>query len=140
MKPEWTSMNLAIENLSLVVSQEGRRRGSGRHRVDDRWALNSTDGMPGQWVVGTRELIGHSTDARSWVVGRRLRAMSSAGPLQCPILVGRDDILELFDSVIADALEGRSSTVFLAGQAGLGKTRLILAADRKAEAAGLRTA
>ena len=73
-------------------------------------------------------------------MGRRLRAMSSAGPVQCPILVGRDDILELFDSVIADALEGRSSTVFLAGQAGLGKTRLILAADRKAEAAGLRTA
>jgi DNA-binding CsgD family transcriptional regulator/predicted RecB family endonuclease len=65
--------------------------------------------------------------------------MSSTGPVQCPILVGRDDLLELFDRVIDEALSGRGRTVFLAGQAGLGKTRLIRAADRKAEAAGLRS-
>ena len=65
--------------------------------------------------------------------------MSSARPVQCPILVGRDDLLELFDRLIAEALIGRGSTVFLAGQAGLGKTRLIRAGDRKAEAAGLRS-
>ena len=65
--------------------------------------------------------------------------MSSARPVQCPILVGRDDLLELFDHVIDEALNGRGSTVFVAGQAGIGKTRLIRAADRKAEAAGLRS-
>jgi DNA-binding CsgD family transcriptional regulator/tetratricopeptide (TPR) repeat protein len=65
--------------------------------------------------------------------------VSSAGPVQCPILVGRDDLLELFDRLIEEALNGRGNTVFLAGQAGLGKTRLIRAADRKAEAAGLRS-
>ena len=64
--------------------------------------------------------------------------MSSAGPVLCPILVGRDDLLELFDRLIAEALGGRGNAVFLSGQAGLGKTRLIRAADRKAEAAGLR--
>ena len=64
--------------------------------------------------------------------------MSSAGPVQCPILVGRDDQLELFDRLIAEAVSGRGSTVFLSGRAGLGKTRLIRAAGRKAEAAGLR--
>ncbi|HEX2767082.1 MAG TPA: AAA family ATPase [Candidatus Limnocylindria bacterium] len=64
--------------------------------------------------------------------------MSSTGPVQCPILVGRDDLLELFDGLIDEAHKGRGSTVFLAGPAGLGKTRLIRAAIRKAEAVGLR--
>ena len=65
--------------------------------------------------------------------------MSSVGRVQCPVLVGRDDLLELFDQLIADTAEGRGSTLFLSGRAGLGKTRLIRAADRKAEAAGLRS-
>jgi DNA-binding CsgD family transcriptional regulator/tetratricopeptide (TPR) repeat protein len=72
------------------------------------------------------------------MASRRLRAMSSAGPVLCPILVGRDDLLELFDRLIADAVSGRGTAVLLSGQAGLGKTRLIRAADRKAEAAGMR--
>ena len=78
--------------------------------------------------------IGHSTDARIWTKRRRLRAMSSAGHVQCPILVGRDDLLELFDQLIAEANAGRGSAVFLSGRAGLGKTRLMRAAARKAEA------
>ena len=64
--------------------------------------------------------------------------MSSVGLVLCPILVGRDELLELFDRLIAEAVSGRGSALFLSGQAGLGKTRLIRAADRKAEAAGLR--
>jgi DNA-binding CsgD family transcriptional regulator len=64
--------------------------------------------------------------------------MSHVGPVLCPILVGRDDLLELFDHAIAEVAQGRGRTLFLAGQAGLGKTRLMWAAVRKAEAAGLR--
>jgi DNA-binding CsgD family transcriptional regulator len=64
--------------------------------------------------------------------------MSSAGPVLCPILVGRDDLLELFDQLTADVLSGRGRCVFLSGQAGIGKTRLIRAAVRKAQSAGLR--
>ena len=60
------------------------------------------------------------------------------GVIQCPILVGRDEILELFDHLIDEAGRGRGSTVFLSGQAGLGKTRLLRAAIRRAEAAGFR--
>ncbi len=56
----------------------------------------------------------------------------------CPILVGRDDLLELIDHLTAEAKDGRGHALFLSGQAGLGKTRLIRAAIRKAEAAGLR--
>jgi DNA-binding NarL/FixJ family response regulator len=64
--------------------------------------------------------------------------MSSIGVVLCPILVGRDDVLGLADRLIADALAGRGRALFLSGQAGLGKTRLIRAVYRKAEAGGFR--
>ena len=64
--------------------------------------------------------------------------MNRVGSVLCPIIVGRDDVLELVDHLIAEAVHGRGRTLFLSGQAGLGKTRLIRATIRKAEAAGLR--
>jgi len=64
--------------------------------------------------------------------------MNSTRPVLCPILVGRDELLELIDARIVEAARGRGTTLFLSGQAGLGKTRLIRAAIRKAESAGLR--
>lgn len=64
--------------------------------------------------------------------------MSKVAPVQCPILVGRDDHLELFDRLIGEAVAGRGHAIFLSGRAGLGKTRLIRAAIRKAQAAAMR--
>jgi DNA-binding CsgD family transcriptional regulator/tetratricopeptide (TPR) repeat protein len=64
--------------------------------------------------------------------------MTRVGLVQCPILVGRDDLLEVLERAVRDARDGRGRTIFLSGQAGLGKTRLIRAAVRTAEAAGLR--
>lgn len=64
--------------------------------------------------------------------------MSLAGTLLCPLLIGRDDLLELIDGLLADVAAGRGRTLFLSGPAGLGKTRLLRAAIRKAQAAGLR--
>jgi DNA-binding CsgD family transcriptional regulator/tetratricopeptide (TPR) repeat protein len=64
--------------------------------------------------------------------------MSRVGSVLCPVIVGRDDLLQLVDDLIAEAVQGRGHTLFLSGQAGLGKTRLIRAAVRKAEAAGVR--
>ena len=69
---------------------------------------------------------------------RTLPAMTRAGTVLCPVIVGRDDVLELFDHAVAETVKGRGRTLFLAGAAGLGKTRLVRAAIRKAEAAGLR--
>src|SRR6185503_12764818 len=65
-------------------------------------------------------------------------AMKRAGSLLCPVIVGRDDVLEILDEAVADTVKGRGRTLFLSGQAGLGKTRLMRAAARKAEAAGIR--
>jgi DNA-binding CsgD family transcriptional regulator len=65
-------------------------------------------------------------------------SVARVGSLLCPIIVGRDDTLELVDELIRETARGRGRAVFFSGQAGLGKTRLIRAAVRKAEAAGLR--
>ena len=64
--------------------------------------------------------------------------MNRPGSVLCPIILGRDDLLELVDQLIAECGLGRGRALFLAGQAGLGKTRLLRATVRKAEAAGLR--
>ena len=64
--------------------------------------------------------------------------MSRVGSVLCPVIVGRDDLLELVDDLIGDAAQGRGHALFLSGQAGLGKTRLIRATIRKAVAAGVR--
>jgi DNA-binding CsgD family transcriptional regulator len=64
--------------------------------------------------------------------------VNRAGSILCPVILGRDDLLGLIDDLIAEALSGRGRTLLLSGQAGLGKTRLIRAAVRKAEASGLR--
>jgi len=60
--------------------------------------------------------------------------------LICPVLVGRDDLLELADRRLSEARAGRGGLLFLAGEAGVGKTRLLGAIERRAGAAGFLTA
>ena len=66
--------------------------------------------------------------------------MSRVTPLLCPLLVGRDDLLDLADRRLADAAEGRGHFLLLAGEAGIGKTRLLGAVLRKASAQGFEIA
>ncbi len=66
--------------------------------------------------------------------------MSTIGPLLSPLLVGRDDLLDLADRRIAEAVAGRGHLLMLAGEAGVGKTRMLSAILRKAGAAGFRIA
>jgi DNA-binding CsgD family transcriptional regulator/tetratricopeptide (TPR) repeat protein len=60
-------------------------------------------------------------------------------PLVCPILVGRDDLLALADRRLDEIRPGNGHLLFLAGEAGLGKTRLLSAIEVRAAAAGFRT-
>ena len=64
--------------------------------------------------------------------------MNVTRSMLCPVILGRDDLLHMLDELIAETVAGRGNTLFLSGQAGLGKTRLIRAAIRKAEGAGMR--
>ncbi|HEX9044797.1 MAG TPA: AAA family ATPase [Candidatus Limnocylindrales bacterium] len=65
--------------------------------------------------------------------------MSRLGPLLSPILVGRDDLLGQADRRVAETARGRGHVLLLAGEAGIGKSRLIAAIERKATSAGFRT-
>ena len=57
----------------------------------------------------------------------------------CPLLIGRDDLLELADRRLDDVAAGRGQFLLLAGEAGIGKTRLVGAIERKAQARGFAT-
>src|SRR5512147_1441593 len=82
--------------------------------------------------------IGRTTDDDPLPHARTLREMKRAGSVLCPVIVGRDDLLERIDLLLGEVAKGRGSTLFLAGSAGLGKTRLLRAAIAKATAAGIR--
>ena len=56
--------------------------------------------------------------------------------VRCPLLIGRDDLLDLTDRRLEDVLAGRGQFLLLAGQAGIGKTRLLGAIRRKAQSRG----
>jgi DNA-binding CsgD family transcriptional regulator/tetratricopeptide (TPR) repeat protein len=66
--------------------------------------------------------------------------MSRVTPLLCPLLVGRDDLLDLADRRLQDAAEGRGQFLLLAGEAGVGKTRFLGAVERKASTRGFEIA
>ncbi len=58
------------------------------------------------------------------------------GAVQSPVLVGRDDFLTLADRRLAEAAAGRGHLLFVAGEAGIGKTRLLGTIARRARAKG----
>jgi DNA-binding CsgD family transcriptional regulator len=66
--------------------------------------------------------------------------MGRSGTVLSPLMVGRDGHLEIATARLEDAAAGHGRTVLLAGEAGVGKTRLLGAILRQARAAGFDTA
>ena len=64
--------------------------------------------------------------------------MERAGTVICPVIVGRDDLLELADRRLREVAGGRGHLLFVAGEAGVGKTRLVGALERRAVTAGFQ--
>jgi DNA-binding CsgD family transcriptional regulator len=60
--------------------------------------------------------------------------------LLSPVLVGRDEVLASMTRRIGEAKAGRGSTVLLAGEAGIGKSRIVGTVTRQARQAGFRHA
>ena len=61
---------------------------------------------------------------------------TSIGSVTCPLLIGRDDLLELADRRLADVLAGRGHFLLVAGEAGIGKSRYLGAVVQKAKELG----
>jgi predicted ATPase/DNA-binding CsgD family transcriptional regulator len=62
------------------------------------------------------------------------------GVIQSPVLVGRDAFLTLMERRLADAAAGAGRVLFVAGEAGIGKTRLLGSITRRAQASGFAVA
>ncbi len=60
--------------------------------------------------------------------------------VRCPLLIGRDELLELADRRIDDVVAGRGQFLLVAGEAGIGKTRFLDAIDQKARERGFVSA
>ena len=65
--------------------------------------------------------------------------MDLARPVECPILIGRDGLLALAEDQLR-AVAGGGGMLLLAGEPGIGKTRLARAISRTAETLGFRLA
>ena len=73
--------------------------------------------------------------------GPALAALVTQSPqVAADELVGRDDQLAALDGVLAGARGGRGRVVLVAGEPGIGKTRLAEEAARRAAAAGMQVA
>jgi DNA-binding CsgD family transcriptional regulator len=58
------------------------------------------------------------------------------GSVRCPLLIGRDELLDLADRRLDAVLGGRGHFLLVAGEAGIGKTRFLDAVVQKAEERG----
>jgi DNA-binding CsgD family transcriptional regulator len=63
----------------------------------------------------------------------------SVGSVRCPLLIGRDELVELADRRLDDVLARRGQFLLVAGEAGIGKSRFLDAVDQKAEERGFAT-
>ena len=62
--------------------------------------------------------------------------MPARSVVQSPVMVGRDAFLAIVESRLAGAAAGSGQLLFVAGEAGIGKTRLLGAIARQAHASG----
>ncbi len=66
--------------------------------------------------------------------------MPARGVIQSPVLAGRDAFVTLIERRLADAAAGSGQLLFVAGEAGIGKTRLLGVIARQAQADGFAVA
>ncbi|HEU0028912.1 MAG TPA: AAA family ATPase, partial [Ktedonobacterales bacterium] len=63
---------------------------------------------------------------------------STDKPVVCPIVIGRDAEIASLEQALELTLDGRGQTVLIAGEAGIGKSRLIAAACARADELGVQ--
>ena len=100
---------------SFSFGATGLRRHRSSARIARVWSL----------ISGRGRYLG-----RGWCVVR------ARGSIQSPVLVGRDSFLALIEDRLAAAATSEGRLLFVAGEAGIGKTRLLSGVARRADADG----
>ncbi len=72
------------------------------------------------------------------LAGGQRQSRASVRQVLCPRLIGRDEELQIIESALHAAGQGRGATVFVLGEAGVGKSRLARAADWLAQQQHMR--
>jgi DNA-binding SARP family transcriptional activator len=143
--------------LMLALYRSGRQAEALQAFADARRALADELGIdPGRWLRQLETGILRQDPGLDWTPppaepGPPPGETDAAGPvptasvMQRPQaaadeLVGRDDQLAALDGVLAGGRDGRGRVVLVAGEPGIGKTRLAEEAARRAAAAGMGVA
>lgn len=58
-------------------------------------------------------------------------------PVVCPVLIGRTPLLKALDGLVEKAIVGEGQIAFVAGEAGIGKSRLVAEARERATSRGM---
>jgi DNA-binding SARP family transcriptional activator len=146
--------------LMLALYRSGRQAEALQAFADARRALADELGIdPGRWLRELETGILRQDPGLDWTpppaepgsppgetggpageAGRVLAASVPRSSQTADELVGRDDPLAALDGVLAGARGGRGRVVLVAGEPGIGKTRLAEEAARRAAAAGMGVA
>ena len=148
--------------LMLALYRSGRQGEALQAFADARRALADELGIdPGRWLRELETGILRQDPGLDWTpppeeepgppAPQASGSAGEAGPalaasvtrsLQATAdgLVGRDDQLAALDEILADARDGRGRVVLVAGEPGIGKTRLAEEAAQRAAAAGMSVA
>ena len=88
----------------------------------------------------TRAIAGAANDVERAFLQRRLESAVRSGAMATRVashrLIGRSAELAELEAALADAADGRPSVAFVAGESGVGKTRLLAELKRRAREAG----
>jgi hypothetical protein len=98
--------------------------------------MTSVSGASGLRVIGQMPYFGR-WPILTW---GGVESMTARGVVQSPVLVGRDEFLALARRRLAQAADGAGQLLFVAGEAGIGKSRLLAAIVREARAGNFAVA
>ena len=139
--------------LMLALYRSGRQGEALQAFQAARRALAEELGIdPGRWLRQLETGVLRQDPGLDWTPppqeprpspGEAGRELAASVPRSSPAadeLVGRDDQVAALDGVLADARGGHGRVALVAGEPGIGKTRLAEEAARRAAAAGMQVA